>query len=221
MKNTACVSFLALFLLSLVTPHVGTAQTAGQSASGHYKFIMEDDLMKYVEFDSSTDEGGVTTGTMVFTDDARISDPDVDGTGEGSDDPDTFYMKTDFDTLTVEKNRALMSGSIVDSSHRGYIGRWVQLVVEDNGDNFERPDRLVWRICRQQPGGWIPSDAEVPGDDGAWLSWWATDAERKDDVGIPSPSLIPDEKKRCEVFSLWAYDFAVINRGEGSIVVRQ
>lgn len=219
MKSIACASILAIILLGFAPPRLTTAQTRGQSASGTYKFLLEDDLTRYVEFAASTDEKGFTTGSMTFTDEAKLSEQDVDGTGEPSGEPMPFYMKAEFDTMTVEKNRALMSGIIRDSSHRGYVGKWVQLVVEDNGDNVEVPDKLVWRFCQPEAGGWVPSDYEVAGDRGAWMSWWATDAERKGDVGIPSKSLIPDEKRRCEVFPLWSYAFADLKRWSGNIQV--
>jgi hypothetical protein len=220
MKTIALASILALFLLSFTTPRLTTAQTAGSSANGIYKFILEDDLAKYVEFAAKTDDRGVTTGSMTFTDEAKYLFQDVDGTGERSgDEPVPFSMTADFDSLTVEKNRAVMSGTIRDSSYRSYIGKWVQLVVEDNGNNIEVPDRLMWRFCQPEPGGWIPSDAEVPGDRGAWMSWWATDAEQKGDVGIPSKNLIPGQLKACEVFPLPSYSFAEIKRGDGDIQV--
>ena len=122
--------------------------------------------------------------------------------------------------MTVVKNRAVMSGTIRDSSHRTYIGRWVQLVVEDNGVDLKEPDQLTWGVCKPQPGGWIPTDSELKYDDGAFMSWWATDAERRDDVGIPSRSRIPGEMKGCEVFSLASYNFVDLQRWEGDIQVR-
>jgi hypothetical protein len=220
MKNIACASILALLLLCSATTRLSTAQTAGSSASGVYKFIMEDDLVKYVEFSASTDAKGVTTGSMTFNDEAKFPFQDVDGAGGRGDEPLPFSMTVAFDGLTVEKNRALMSGTIRDSNYRSYVGKWVQLVVEDNGTNVEVPDRLVWRLCQPETGGWVPSDNEVPGDRGAWMSWWATDAERKGDVGIPSKNLIPGNVKSCEVLSLRSYSFADIKRGDGDIVVR-
>jgi hypothetical protein len=180
---------------------------------------MEDDLVKSVEFSASSDEKGNATGSMIFNDEARTQFQDVDGVGERGDEPVPFSMTVAFDTLTVEKNRALMSGMIRDSSYPSYVGKWVQLVVEDNALNRELPDKLVWRVCQQQPGGWIPSDYEVPGDRGAFMSWWATDFEQKGDVGIPSRSAIPDEKSRCESLSLWAYSFADLKKWSGDIVV--
>jgi hypothetical protein len=184
-------------------------------------FIVEEDLRKYVEFDASTN-GDTTTGVMTFTDEAKRPDEDLEEGEEprGGDTPPEFYIKVEFDAMTVEKNRAVMNGTIRDSSHRTYIGKWVQLVVEDNGVELKRPDQLTWGICKPQPGGWIPTDSELKYDDGAFLRWWATDAERKDDVGIPSKSRIPGEMKGCEIFTLAAYDFVDLQRWEGDIQVR-
>ena len=113
-----------------------------------------------------------------------------------------------------------MDGVIRESSHKSYIGRWVQLVVEDNAENPEVPDRLTWSFCQSQSQGWIPSDAERKDDDGAFLSWWATDAERKDDVGIPSRNLLGTEQRSCTVYPLSFYTFADLRKSEGDIVVQ-
>jgi hypothetical protein len=217
MKSIALAAILALSLLSFPVSHTTAAQTEGPSASGAYRFIMEEDgLIKYVEFDASTSRG-VTTGRMIFTDQAKIPDGNEE---EGSGDSFEFYMVAELDSLTVEKNRAIMGGYVRESSHKSYFGRWVQLVVEDNALNREIPDQLTWAFCQPMPGGWVPSDAEVPGDNGAWLSWWATDAERKDDVGIPSKSRMPGEMKGCEIYTIWSYAFADLIKWEGDIIVR-
>jgi hypothetical protein len=208
------LGFASILVLSLTIPRLAMAQ----EASGIYRFLLEDDSVKYVELEARTDEKGNAAGQMVFTDEARIPhSEEEEGEGELSE----FYMKAALDGLTVEKNRALMSGTVLDSSHKSYVGRWVQLVVEDSGDNPEEPDRLTWTFCRPREGGWIPSDAERKDDDGAYLSWWATDAERKDDVGIPSPSLLPNENERgCQIHPLWSYSLADISKSEGDIVVQ-
>jgi hypothetical protein len=127
-------------------------------------------------------------------------------------------MTADLDSLVIERNRAVMGGTVRDSSNPSYIGRWVQLVVEDNGDGREVPDNLSWCFCQPEPGGWIPSDAEIPNDDGARWQWWATDAERIDDVGVPSTNLIPGGRRSCPTYPLSAYEFAFA-RGEGGIQV--
>ena len=213
MKSPGYASIFALFLLSLTAPQWATAQ----SASGSYRFLLEDDLTKYVEFDARTDERGVTTGLMTFVDPARIPDVDDAEDPRAGDAPPEFYIKAELDGLTIEKNRALMSGAIRDSSHKTYIGKWVQLVVEDNG---REPDKLVWWFCKPTARGWVPSDAERKDDDGAYLRWWATDAERKDDVGIPSKNLIPGEERSCPVYPLAVYSFAEVLKWEGDIIVR-
>src|SRR6266550_1673047 len=142
MKTIVSASILVLFLISLATPLLTAAQTSGPSASGNYRFVLEDALAKSVEFNASSDERGTTTGQMIFRDEARILEQDVDGVGDPPrESPAEFYIQADLDSLTIENNRAVMSGIIRDSSHQSYIGKWVQLVVEDNGDNPERSDK--------------------------------------------------------------------------------
>ena len=211
-----------IFVLSLVflaTPLLASAQAG--AANGNFKFIMEDGLTKSFEFDARSDDKGGATGFMLFNDEAKVVFQDVDGTDDiPRDEPVPFTMKASLDAMTIEKNRAIMNGVISDSSYRSYIGKWVQLVIEDN-DGVEVPDKFVWTFCTPEPGGWIPQDAEVPGDRGAFMSWWATDAERKDDVGIPSPNLIPGSLKSCKVYPIRAYEFAPILKGDGVITIRQ
>ncbi len=222
MKNKAATPILVLFLLSFATPPLATAQTEGPAASGTFRFILSDRVTKTLDFDARGDREGGGSGWMTFIDQVRLPNQDVDGTGDVGDidAPLDFYVKAEFNGMTVGKNEALMNGAIVDSSHRSYIGKWVQLVVQDNGSGLERPDTLTWRFCQPEPGGWIPSDAEVPGDGGAWMSWWATDAERKDDVGIPSRSYISGELKRCVNYPLSSYVFVEILKWDGDIRVQ-
>lgn len=223
MKNKAAATVLTLMVLSFSIPLPVTAQTEGPAAAGTYRFILSDRVTKTLDFDARGDGQGGGSGWMTFFDRVRLPDQDVDGTGDAGDKdaPLDFYVKAEFSGMTVEKNKALMNGTIVDSSHRSYIGKWVQLVVEDNEISRELPDTLTWRFCQPQPGGWIPSDAEVPGDRGASMSWWATDAERKDDVGMPSPSYISGELKRCLNYPLSSYDFVEILKWDGDIRVAQ
>ena len=86
MKSIACASVMALLLLFCATTRPSTAQTAGSSAKGSFKYIMEDDLVKSVEFSASSDEKGNATGSMIFNDEARTQFQDVDGVGERGDD---------------------------------------------------------------------------------------------------------------------------------------
>lgn len=219
MKSLGLASMSALLLVSLAT-QPAAAQTPGAAASGIYRFTLEDGEIRSLEFDAKADERGTTNGKMVYVDPTAVPDTDDAEDPRAGDPPKGFSMTATLDSLTVEKNRALMGGTVVESSHKNYIGKWVQLVVEDNGQELRIPDQLVWAFCKAKPGSWVPSDAELKEDDGAYLSWWATDAERKDDVGIPSRNLLAEEKS-CPVLPLSAYVFAEPQKWDGDIVVIQ
>ena len=214
--------FAALCLLGLVllaTPFTASAQSG--AANGKYKFVMEDGLVKYLEFDVLTDGRGGTSGYMLFTDEAEVQLEEPNEGGEPRKGESlAFSMKADMTEMTIEKNRAVIGGMVRESSIPRYLGKWVQLVIEDN-DGTEVLDKFVWSFCAQEEGGWIPSDSEVPGDRGAFLSWWATDAERKDDVGIPSPNLIPGNLKGCKPYPIQGFDFAQFLKGDGAIQIKQ
>jgi hypothetical protein len=208
-----------LFVMSIVIPFAIMPSSAanGPSASGVYKFVLDDDLTKSVEFNATSDERGTTTGQMTFKDEAVIIEQDPDGEpqkGSGS----QFYMTANLNSLTVDGNRALLGGTVVESSNASYVGQWVQMVVEDNGT--ERPDRLTWCFCQPEKGGWVPADAEVSKDEGAWWKWWSTDAEVKDDAGVQSTNIIPGNKTSCKVLPLSVYPFAEVKSGEGQIQVQ-
>ena len=218
MKTIACATIFALFVMTIATPWSASALVSGPSASGTYRVVLEDGLAKTVEFDARWDGQGATTGRMTFRDEARIVEQDVDGTGDRLEESSSeFYMTADLDSLTIENNRAVMGGTVRESSHPSYVGKWVQLVVEDNS---ETPDQLTWCFCQPEPGGWTPVDAEDPRDEGAWARWWATDAEREDDRGVQSANIIPGNRTSCPTFSLSAYEFPEA-RGEGQIQVQQ
>lgn len=206
MKN---IGFTLILVSSLTVPQAATAQ----SASGNYRFLLEDDLIKSVEF--SADERG---GGMYFTDEAKVLDgDDVEDPRRGDAIP--ISLKAEFKSLKTEKYRGLMSGVIVDSSHKSYIGTLVQLVVEDNAENPRVPDTLTWTFCKPGERLWVPTDAEVKDDDGAYLRWWATDAERDDDTGIPSQDLLSNEGD-CPMHPIWEYAMVAINKAEGDIIVK-
>jgi hypothetical protein len=220
MKTTLSFSTFVLCLMTLATPGSSmsaSAQSAGPSASGSYRFVLADDLSKSVEFNATSDERGTTSGQMTFRDEAGIvEDPE----GGHQTPPSEFYMTATLDSLTIVRNRAVMGGTITDASNRSYIGKWVQLVVEDNGDGTEEPDKLTWCFCQPEEGGWVPADAEVRDDEGAWWRWWATDAERTDDAGVQSTNIIPGNKTSCSVYPLSTYDLAEVRSGEGQIQVQ-
>ncbi len=149
MFKKLCASLFVLGLVFVATPLRAHAQAG--AASGKYTFIMDDELSKYVEFEAQAGERGAATGYMIFTDEAKVVLQDVDGTGDTpKEEPVAFYMKAELDAMTIEKNRAVISGVVRDSSYHSYIGRWVQLVIEDN-DGVEVPDRLAGRSASLSP----------------------------------------------------------------------
>ena len=218
MPSKVFPSLLMLSLVLLATPILASAQSG--IANGTYKFVMDDGLIKYLEFDARNDERGGTSGYMILTDEARVP---LEEPGDGqSSRAETLQFSTTavLESMTIEKNKAVITGMVRESSIPRYLGRWIRLVIEDN-DGREVPDRFGWSFCAQEQGGWIPEDAEVPGDRGAFMHWWATDAERKDDVGIPSVDLIPGNLKGCKSFPILAYDFAEFAKGDGVITIKQ
>lgn len=214
MKKIAFASILTLFVLGFVTPRLASAQT---TAGGTYQFTLEKEYPKYLEFEARNAADGSTSGQMFFSDQARYTIQDVDGTGEKEITHPGFYVKADFDGLVITKNQAVMSGTVRDSSVAELIGQRVLLTVEDNGDNIRVPDRLTWGIYKPVERRWIPSDAERKEDPGVGLRWLATDAERRDDRGIWMPR---GETIDTNSFSLSSYAFVDTNDGAGDIVIR-
>lgn len=220
MKIRTFASISALLLLCFTATSMTHAQTAGQSASGTYQFYLDDGYAKYVEFDARTQTDGSTTSSLFYSDEARVSYQDVDGTGDPSlrESYDGFSLKVEFDGLVVNRNQAVMSGTISDSSISSMIGQRVLLTVEDNGDNTREPDRLTWGFYKPVERNWTPSDAELREDPGVGLRWTATDAERRDDVGVAMPG---DEAITSQSFPVSSYSFADVARGSGDILVAQ
>jgi hypothetical protein len=217
-RNAISVWFVIGLVIGYVTTPAG-AHASQLSASGTYRFVLEDGLSKSVEFSATSDGRGATTGQMTFTDEAGVSEQDPDGVlDDKAESPSPFFMTAVLDSLKIEGNRAVMSGTVADSSNRSYIGKWVQLVVEDNGDG--REDKFTWCFCQPEEGGWVPVDAELREDQGAFSQWWATDAELEDDKGIQSTNIVPGNKTSCKVFPLSTYPFADVRKGEGQIEVQ-
>ncbi len=217
MKTKAFTSIMVLLLLGFAAQSQAIAQTGEQSARGTYQFSFADGYTKYVEFEARGSGDGSGSGQMYFSDEAPDTSQDVDGTGDSGEPYKGFYIKAQFDGLVVNKNQAVMSGTISDSSIRSLVGQRVLLTVEDNGDNTRVLDRLTWGIYNPAQKNWTPSDAERKEDEGVGLRWWATDAERKDDVGYQMPR---DESISTKSFPVSSYSFVEVARGAGDIQVQ-
>lgn len=217
MKMKAFATALAFLLLCLASAPKLSAQTAGQSASGTYQFSLDDGYTKTLDFAAQTLADGSTSGQMSLTDEAAFTVLDVDGTGEKEVTYPGFYIKANFDGLVVNQNQAVMSGTIMDSTVREFIGQRVLLTVEDNGDNTRVPDRLTWGVYQPVARNWTPSDAEWKEDPGVGARWLATDAEVRDDKGIVMPG---SEAFDTQTYPVSSYAFVEIAKGAGDIKVQ-
>jgi hypothetical protein len=217
MKIKAIAALFTLCLLSVATTLSISAQTSGQSASGTYQFSLDDGYTKYLEFEAHTQADGTATGQMTFSDEARLTIQDLDGTGDKEVTYPGAYIKADFDGLVVDKNQAVMSGTVRDSSIREFIGQRVLLTVEDNGDNTRVPDHVTWGIYQPVARSWTPSDAELKEDPGVGLRWVATDAEVRDDKGIVMPR---SELIDTQTYPGSAYAYVEVEKGAGDIKVQ-
>jgi hypothetical protein len=217
MKTKAFISILVLLLLGAAGQTRTHAQTGGQYTRGTYQVSFEDGYTKYVEFDARGSGNGSAIGQMFLSDEAPSSGQDLDGTGDREESYKGFYIKAQFDSLLVNKNQAVMAGTINDSSLRSLIGQRVLLTVEDNGDNTRVPDKLTWGVYKPVERNWTPSDAELKEDPGVGLRWMATDAERKDDEGIAMPR---DESITMNSFPVSSYSFVEAERAAGDILVQ-
>jgi len=205
----------ALFLCGLTA----SALTArAEAASGTYQFTIDDKYVKYVEFDAQKLTDGSTSGSLFFSDEATLVYQDVDGDGSPEEKYAGVYIKADLDDLVVNENQAVMSGTVRDSSIPYLVGLRVLLTVEDNGDNTRIPDKLTWGVYKFVKKDWVPSDAEWEKDPGVGLTWWATDAERRDDKGYQMPR--PDEPAGTQSFLVATYAFVETSDGVGDIRVQ-
>lgn len=219
MKSLICASILALSLFGLAS--LASAQTSG-SAAGSFRFAGDDGMAKFIEFKSAINADGTTSGKMTFSGPVEIPDQDVDGTGSKafSGKLDNLYIEVEFDSMTVERNRAVMSGIVTVCNVEDYLKQRVLLVVEDNGyspDNKET-DKVTWGFYKPSEINWVPSDAELEDDKGASMVWLATDAERKDDVGVWSNQ---SKEITSKSFPLESYSLNDVQYGDGDIQVQQ
>jgi hypothetical protein len=211
MNMSRVITILALLLAGAIPA------AAAETARGSYQFTLGDRLTKYVKFDAQALAGGGASGRLFYSDEAELTQQDVDGVGDPEETQKGFYLSADLDGLTVSGNRAVMSGTVREASITSLVGLRVLLTVEDNGADGREPDRLTWGVYRPVKRDWTPSDAELERDPGVGATWRATDAERRDDPGIPMP---PDESIGTQTFPFAAYAFVDTEDGAGDIVVQ-
>jgi hypothetical protein len=212
MRTLRFTSLLALLLMVFAAAQTTRASAAG----GSYQFTLAGDkYLKYVEFDATGKDDGSATGYISMTDEAIITIQDVDGTGDKGGRLVGYNFKADVDGLVVVENKAVLSAVIRDASDTSLLGQRVLLTVVD-GESTRQPDGLTWGIYKEIKRDWVPSDAEWKEDPGVGLRWWATDAERRDDVGYQMPR---DESIGTKTFPVAAYGSEDVDNAAGDIRV--
>jgi hypothetical protein len=193
------------------------AQNNGSAANGDFQFSLAG-ASGAIQFDARQ-QGSSAKGQMTFNATLDVSNEDVDGEGVSSSSVSNVTATVAFDCVRINGNHAAMSGLVTSSNVPGYVGRRAVLAVEDNGEgiNAAALDRFTWGLYRKTTPTWTPSDAEVPGDGGAMLSWYATDAERPDDVAVPARQ---SGEIDCKSFSFGVYAFEQVAHGAGNIQVK-
>ena len=202
---------LTLFVVCLAVPSLVLADAEGSTATGSFKFVLEDGQTRFVEFQAQEGTENQASGDVTFSDPSAVPVEDPD-------DPEGIktegvMVKAKFDCMQVDENRAVIGGEIYDSNVKSQIGQRVLLVIEDNG--LEK-DQLTWGVYKQPATGWTPTDAELEDDKGASLTWIATDAERRDDPGIPSNL---SKVVTCKSFPLGSYEFPELKASGGDLQV--
>ena len=206
-------------MLAVALTIFAAAQTtrAASAAAGSYQFTLTGDkYLKYVEFDAVAEADGKASGYIKMTDEAVVVLKDVDGDGSPEEKFAGYNFTAEVDGLVVDKNQAVLSATIRDASNLALVGQRVLLTVEDNGDNSRIPDQLTWGVYKPIERNWVPSDAELKEDPGVGLTWWATDAERRDDVGYKMPR---DESIGTQTFPVASSGFADLSDAAGDIRV--
>jgi hypothetical protein len=202
MKRAASLSVLVLL--------VALPLVAQPSAQGSFNFKGTEGLQT-IDFDAVGDErsaqGFFTLAGPTLVSDGQLDQEDPKQTVLVSD----FTMKVTVDCMNTVGTRVTMGGIVQDSNVRSMIGRIATLTVEDNAlDPKDPTDRFTFGSYWEKDIAWFPSDEEVRGDAGWTMSWWATDAERKDDVGY----LISRTRQvNCRSFPVATYDLSPIDAG--------
>ena len=213
MKNIIGAFIMAVLAVCIALPNLVFAGAEGSTASGSFKFSLDDGETRFVEFKASELAEGAGEGEMTLSDPAAIPVADPDNPEEKT--TAGVLVRAKFDCMETVKNQAIIGGEIFDSNVPANIGQRILLVIEDNGVEGVK-DRITYGIYQQPAKGWIPVDAEDPNDKGASLTWWATDAERKDDVGFQMPQ---GKLVQCKSIPAAAHDFLDFKYGGGDLQV--
>lgn len=215
MRMTGFLAIGAFLAAAVAIPRIAAATPEVQ---GNAHFFAGDDVLRSVDFYATIDRSGATEGRMIFTDPSGTPESDPDGSEGTVASAQGLMIDADFDCLVVKHKRAVMSGVIVDSNTPERVGRRILVTIEDNGKGRKAPPRrLSWGIYQNPARNWTPTDAELGHDPGAGTTWLVTDAERDDDVPVPSNR---SEAVGCDSFPMGSYTTVDIEPTDGNIRVK-
>src|SRR5437867_5089955 len=119
-----CCAAVTLFLISLAPTSAFVSRIEGPSVAGGFQIVSDKGSMRHVEFHATRSPDGMVTGEAVFRDDPVVNaEKSIENPSDES--AQTFFFKAQFDCLVINKNEAIMSGVITESSLRPYVGRRV------------------------------------------------------------------------------------------------
>lgn len=219
MKRSALASLIALAMIGVVLPSVSAGEEEMPSAFGHYQISISDEPTRTIDFNARLERDGSTAGEMAFQDSRSVLGPKANSDVDSQDASRPFFVKANFDCLTVKGNKAVMGGTITEASLERYLGRRVLLVVQDNGHGVDpaKRDKLTWGLYRVAAAETLLTTDFERSDDQGSVPWLATDAERDDDAGMLSQK---SPEIGCSSFPLSAFSFIDAREGRGNVQVR-
>ena len=213
----ACALLVATFVSPLAFAKPFAASATGPSAEGKFEiFAAEGAPPRSFEFKAEIGVDGRITGEVIFQDNGGDTTRPEPGEPRSAEER-PLYLRAELDCLLVEKNKAVMSGSITHASLDKYLGGRFLLAVQDNaGEDLRTRDKVTWGLYRPVTRTWQTTDAERPETSGP-LSWIVTDAERPEDSGsLPET----DPVVGCRTFPISAFTFLKAEQGSGNVHVR-
>lgn len=219
MKRLVSAISLTLFFLNISLVNPKAANTDGPSASGTFQVSVDDGPTRNIEFTARVGADGTTTGAVTFQDTSPVSQTETNGNNDLNSSDRPFSLRAEFDCLTIEGNKAVMSGTVTESSLERHIGSRLLLVAHD-GNTAANPsgrDRLTWGVYRTLKKDWFPTDSERLEDSETSIAWIAIDAERPEDVGMVTNK---SDEIGCRTFPFSSFSFIDAKHAHGDIQVR-
>ena len=214
------LALISLSFLTFLSPSAtSTRESEGSSVNGSFEIFLEKGAKRHLEFHAFRDLNGKVTGESIFQDDTTEAPADKSNDSAGPDSDKPLFLRVEFDCLTIDGNRAVMSGAVTQSSKETYVGRRVLIAAQENGgsDDPKKRDKVTWGIYRNKQDEWLATDSERP-EEQTGQTWLATDLERNDDQGIPSTK---DTVIGCQSFPISSFSFITAKQGRGTVHLKQ